>query len=236
MDARSHELFAIVLLKAVGKSDISPQWGNAPDIDMAFLHRWRRHRISVMPKTYIEFKNNRQALERQVSMPGTQLSTQDREAVSLCVVGHLYLDIFNGPLYPFGLWHPIIPNETIIEEVLNDIDRPKIFVKALERFTGEESFLQKFYSSSKELMEGLIVPESSIEMLTAQFVQRLAYYAGGEDSQMSKALYYTAMKQIAGFTGNNRYGQGSIFPNQTHNVCARFEVDYAKLIEKALEE
>jgi hypothetical protein len=49
-------------------------------------------------------------------------------------------------------------------------------------------------------------------------------------------LYNTAMKQIAEFTGNKRYTQGSIFPNQTHKICEAFEINYAKLIDKALGE
>lgn len=227
MDARSHELFAGILLKAAGK-DISPQWGNAPDIDMAFLHRWYRHRISVLLEIFKEFPV-------EWTKDTEHLSTQDRDAVSMCVAGHLYLDIFNGTVYPFGLWYPIYPEKTIINEVLDDLDKPKTFVKALERLTGEEPYLQEFYNNSQVLMEKLIVPGSTVEILTAQFVQRLAVCAS-PDLRNSNALYYVAMKQIAEFTGNSRYTQGSIFPNQTHNVCAQFEVDYAKLIEKALEE
>lgn len=229
MDARSHELFAAVLLNAVDRTTISPQWGNAPDIDKPFLHRWRRHRISVMQKTYYEFP--RSGIPELSDIP---LPTKDRDAVTLCIAGHLYLDIFNGAVFPFGFWHPIFPDETIISDVLDDIDAPKIFIKALERLTGEEPFLQEFYRGSKELMQRLIVPGCTVETLTAQFVQRLAFYAD-HDLRNRNALYHTAMKQIAGFTGNSRYMQGSIYPNQTHNVCGDFEAKYAKLIE-AMEE
>lgn len=113
MDKKSHTLFAEVLLEAVDKTDASPEkWGNAPDIDVNFLHRWYRHRISVFPNIY---KDN---------LKGCKPEYVDKNAITLCIISHDYLDIFNGPVFPFGFWHPIYLDETIINDV-------KIFLEGL---------------------------------------------------------------------------------------------------------
>lgn len=237
MDSRSHELFAEILLKSVNNTTVSPLWGTAPDIDMPFLHRWRRHRISVISKTYWEF------LFQSAEVLKVVKDTSNKDAVALCIASHLYLDIFNGIVFPFGLCHPIYPEDTVISEVLDDFDEPKLLVKEISRLAGSEPFLQDFYKDSKELMQGLIVPNVTVESLTAQLVQRLAYYHNltvldlfGMRSRETTRLYNGAMKQIAGFTGNTRYRRGDIFPIQTHTICETFETNYCKLIAKAMGE
>lgn len=230
VDAESHTLFAGLLLHAVGK-DISPEWGNAPDIDMGFLHRYWRHRFNTMPKIYAEFPSK---WKNDVD----KLPTDDRDAVALCIAAHDYLDIFNGTLYCFGFWHPIYPKKTVIVHVLEDIDKPKELVKEIERLAGEESYPKQFYNESIAVMEILVIPEIKIEELTAQIVLRLAWHAGDEaamNPSENSYIYRKAMQDIATFTGNPRYLQGAIYLRNTHSICTQFEVEYCKLINKGLD-
>lgn len=106
MDQRTHELFAQVLLEAAEETNTSPKiWGNGPDIDIKFLHRWYRHRISVLPEIFKENLENLKDCNPEIV---------DKDAIALCIVSHLYMDIFNGIVFPFGIWHPIYPEETIV--------------------------------------------------------------------------------------------------------------------------
>lgn len=108
MDGKSHEIFAGILLDAAGAGNrrIPSAWGVAPDIDIPFLHRWYRHRIGVLPKIYSEF------------LQANPLPNPDadgtKDEVALCVVSHLYLDIFNGWVFPFGFFYPLYPEKTIV--------------------------------------------------------------------------------------------------------------------------
>lgn len=228
MDEKSHELFAEILLEAAGKSHTSPKWGIAPDIDMAFLHRWYRHRISVLPKIYAEFPT----VER---LPGFRVSDADLDAIALCIVSHLYLDIFNGWVFPFGVWNPIYPKKTVVDGVIEDLDKPKLLVKELRRLAGESQYTEQFYSDSRKIMGKILPCDTSVETLTAQLVRRLSYYADRETSFVQ--LYNKAMGQIAKFTGNSKYRFVSIFSSSMNNdACNSFEIEYAKLINKGMEE
>ncbi len=226
MDERSHELFAEILLKAVGKSETSPKWGTAPDIDAGFLHRWYRHRISVLPKVFREFPT-----------PGRLhrfwISDADPDAITLCVVSHLYLDIFNGWIFPFGIWNPIYPKKTVINGVFEDIDKPKLLVKELRRLGGEESYYEQFYTESGKIMGNFILEKASLEDLVAHMIMRLASYAS---ANASHSLFDRAVKQIEDFTLNKEYSKVCISTDIMHEVCGKFEIEYAKLINKALEE
>ncbi len=237
MDEKSHKLFAKILLEAAGKSDTSPEWGIAPDIDMSFLHRWYRHRVSVLPKIYVEFP-------LAGRLPGFRISDADLDAIALCVVSHLYLDIFNGWVFPFGIWNPIYPQKTVIDGVIEDTGKPELLVKELRRLAGESRYPEKFYSDSRRIMEMIFPVISSgvrlstpVEELTAHMVWRLSGYAGGtsdNDSEKRISLYNKAMNQIADFTGNNKFRIGSwfVFYNQEYTL---FEINYAKLINRGME-
>lgn len=225
MDERSHKLFASILLEKAGKSKTSPEWSIAPDIDMPFLHRWYRHRIRVLPRIYMEFPT----AER---LSGFRISDADLDAIALCVISHLYLDIFNGWVFPFGIWNPIYPKKTVINGVFEDIDRPRLLVKELRRLAGEGNYPEQFYSDSRKIMENLASSDTSAEEFIAQLVRRLASYA---DIRHSYSLYSSAMKQIGDFTGNSRYTETHIYPFLTDSVCNRFELEYADLINRGME-
>lgn len=228
MDGKSHELFAGILLDAAGAGNrrIPSAWGVAPDIDIPFLHRWYRHRISVLPKIYSEFLQ-----ANPLSNPDAD-STKD--AVTLCIVSHLYLDIFNGWVFPFGFFYPLYPEKTIIAGVLDDIDNPKLLVKELTKLAGgTDAYSTQFYNDSKNLMATLIPDNATVENLIAHLVTRLAWYA---DPNIASSIYREAMQQISGFTGNVKYKEPRADEQFTASVCSYFEAEYCRLINKAIEE
>jgi hypothetical protein len=232
MDSKSHELFTKVLLNSVNKTDVSPMWGNCPDIDMNFLHRWYRHRISVIQKTYDEFPFT----STKDSNNLLQENTNDKDAVALCVVSHLYLDIFNGWVAPFGAWHIISPDKSVIGELFKDIDNPKIFIEVLNTLTGSEPYVQQFYDDSEKLMKKLVLSNKT-EELVSWFVCRLASHATYNSNATIPTLYSNSMNQISEFTKNdnfrpNNYG---IFTSDINKSFIDFEKEYCSLIDKTLE-
>jgi hypothetical protein len=228
MDGKSHELFAGILLDAAGAGNrrIPPTWGVAPDRDIPFLHRWYRHRISVLPKIYSEF------------LQANPLPNPDadgtKDEVALCVVSHLYLDIFNGWVFPFGFFYPLYPEKTIVASVLDDIDNPKLLVKELTRLAGStDAYSTQFYDDSKNLMAALVPDNATVEDLIAHLVTRLAWYA---DPNTASSIYKEAMKHISDFTGNVKYKEPRADELFTASVCGFFETEYCRLINKAIEE
>jgi hypothetical protein len=220
MDQKSHELFAQVLLEAVERTDVSPKlWGNAPDIDINFLHRWYRHRISVLPAIYKE------------NLKGCEPEDVDKDAIALCITSHLYLDIFNGLLFPFGFWHPIYPEDAIINDVLDDIDSPKLLVEFLEKLSGYVTFSNMFYAESKGIMQEFSrnIEVTYIPSIIAIIVRRLAMIS--ENNYIN--IYSKAMNDIAKFTEDDIYNNMSEIAQPIY-VCKQFEINYAYLINKVV--
>jgi hypothetical protein len=215
MDSKSHELFAQVLLDHVGNTNTPSSWGIAPDIDLNFLHRWYRHRISVLPKIY-----------QENLIGGKPDPVEDKDAITLCIVSHLYLDIFNGLVFPFGAWHPIVPNNTIIQDVLSDLEQPNMLIEDLKNLSGYFTFNEMFYQESKGIMQefALNLKTQDIPTFTKILVSRLALYSGSEN------VYGTAMKQIAKFTPDENFTSGCVEANE---ACEQFERSYADLITRA---
>lgn len=217
MDQKSHEIFAQALLETVEKTDVSSAiWGNAPDVDIKFLHRWYRHRISVLPDIYNE------------NLVGCKQETLDKDAIVLCIVSHLYLDIFNGLLFPFGAWHPIYPEDTIINDVLYDLDEPILLIQDLKKLSGGVIFSDMFYAESKGIMKEFVrnTKVTYIPSMTEIIVRRIAMHA----EKHYGSIYKKAMKDIAKFTGNDIYG--NIREIETTDACEQFEISYADLINK----
>ena len=228
MDGKSHELFAGILLDAVvaGNRRIPSVWGVATDIDIPFLHRWYRHRISVLPKIYSEFLQTNPLLNPDAD--GT------KDEVALCVVSHLYLDIFNGWVFPFGFFYPLYPEKTIVAGVLNDINNPKLLVKELTKLAGgTDAYSTQFYNDSKNLMAALIPDNATVKDLIAHLVTRLSWHA---DPNTASSIYKEAMKQISDFTGNVKYKEPRADERFTDSVCSLFETEYCRLINKVIEE
>lgn len=219
MDDKTHKLFAQVLLEATEENNTSSSWGIAPDIDMKFLHRWRRHRISVLPEIYKENYSN-----------VNNVKDIDKDAITLCIVSHFYLDIFNAWVFPFGLLHPIYPENTIIKDVLNDIGNVKLLIEDLKNLSGLMTFNKMFYAESKGIMQEFVnnLNEKYIPSITEIIVRRLAMHA----ETHYDTIYKKAMNDIYKFTENDIYNHMKE-NKQAIDVCERFEIEYACLINKA---
>lgn len=217
MDAKSHELFTQVLLEYIGSKRTPILWGTAPDIDLKFFHRWYRHRISKLPQLY-----------KDINRPEDIYT----EEIAMCVVSHLYLDIFNGTVFPFGLLHPVFPDNTIINDVLSDLDKPNLLIEDLKNLSGMVTFSEMFYQESRGIMQEFLENLGTLlfpsifnsEPITQIIVSRLALHSG------SGRVYDTAMKHIAKFTRNNRYIYDKF---ENHKACEQFERSYADLIVRA---
>ena len=221
MDSKSHELFAKVLLEYTGRKT-SPKWGMSPDMDLKFLHRWYRHRISKLPEIYREFEYS-----------VINSCEYDKDDITLCIISHLYLDIFNSWIFPFGIWHPVYPENTVINEVLDDLHEPNELIKDLETLTGFNIFSDMFYKESegifKEFINDLNIKyiESIIEIMVA----RLAFHS---ESIFGGFIYVKAMKDISKFTNNKMYNKES--SDFMFDICKKFEKNYAFLINKIMSE
>lgn len=218
MDQKTHELFAQVLLNAADENSVSPQiWGNAPDVDWNFLHRWYRHRISVLPDIYKE------------NLKGCNPETIDKDAIVLCVMSHLYLDIFNGLVFPFGMCHPIYPEDTILNDVLDDIDNPKLLIADLKKLSGYVTFSDMFYAESKGIMQEFVhnMETTYAPSMTELIVRRIAMHA----KEDYRGIYNKAMRDIAKFAENDIYDNMYEVARPIY-ACKQFEIDYADLINK----
>lgn len=219
MDSKTHEIFAQVLLNATDENSVSPQiWGNAPDVDMNFLHRWHRHRISVLPDIYKE------------NLKGCDPETIDKDAIVLCVTSHLYLDIFNGLVFPFGARYPIYPEETILNDLLDDIDEPKLLIEDLKKLSGEVVFNDMFYAESKGIMQEFVrnTETTYAPSMTELIVRRIAMHA----KEDYRGIYNKAMHDIAKFTEDDIYDNMYEVARPIY-ACKQFEMSYADLINKA---
>lgn len=230
MDERSHELFAKILLRASEKSETFCQWGKAPDIDMTFMHRWYRHRINIIDKTALQYaeSNNIAKVPKKLL-----LSNVDKDAITLCIVSHLYLDIFNGWVFPFGLWYPIYPDKTVISGVIGDINKPKLMVKELRRLSFGGDFAKQFYEESEKIMTDAIVTNCcSTERLVDSFIYMLSGYIHNSDK--TKTIYKKAINDIEKFTSNKKYAL-NIDNIDLSFKYHQFETKYAKLIDRSIE-
>ena len=100
MDRMSHDLIATAFLKATGfRTEYSFSFSMHPDCDLKFLHRWRRHRFSVFHKIYGDHGYN-------LSVPTTGPVPYIPRPVALVYATHFLSDMFNGPIWCFGLPFP----------------------------------------------------------------------------------------------------------------------------------
>lgn len=224
MDWKSHKLFTNILLDELGEDTDYDTWAQAPDMDMKFLHRWWRHRFSVIDDIY----------EEGYSTYSPPKHNPDKDAIILSVVSHCYLDIFNGWVMPFGLWYPIYPKNTIINDVLDDITNPKLVIDQLYRLGFKSDFSDKFYIESETIMRKFIsdLPNVSAEKAAAMIIYRLAGYAS-----MKKrfTLKNKALCDMAKFAKDEKYKTVSTFPSVWRSICERFETDYCKLLNRMME-
>ena len=223
MDSNSHRLFGRVLLEKVGGERTLEIWSNAPDIDMNFLHRYERHRFGVIKKTYKEYFMT--YAYNSLASPGT-IVEQPTAEIAMCIASHLYLDIFNGWIFPFGFWHVVKPNDTILREVLKDLGKPKVLVEELKKLAGD-GFSARFYAESETIMRETIPNGFRTTGITFAFIQRLAELATSNiDTQRS--LTKEASTQVWKLTGQK--------PSDMYLDLHSFERRYANLIVRTIEE
>ena len=251
MDSRSHKLFAGILLEAVRKDISYESWGESPDMDMKFFHRWWRHRFSVMNKIYREGFSKYQVISMEDAARCVVTGRQhlhktdieekvDKNAIALCITSHFYLDIFNGWVFPFGIFYPVLPKNTIVAEVLDDINNPKLVIDELYRLGFKDNFSDKFYAESEIIMKKFVDSmlfvstrrHLSTEEVVVIIVNRLSTYAS-EKKKLS--LTKKALDDICGFTDNQQYKIANIHYGSLEYVCTAFEMEYCKLMNRMME-
>lgn len=123
MDTKSHLIFGEEICKYFDYSEDYASWAIAPDVDACFLHRYYRHRFSVLEAIYKEYPKVAHGVP-----------TKDKRIIGTLILSHFYLDIFNGPIFCWGLWLPAchIPPE-MTDDLLN------LMIKEQEKKFYEES-------------------------------------------------------------------------------------------------
>lgn len=235
MDWKSHRLFGGVLLEKIGKDPNYDSWSLAPDVDMGPLHRWHRHRFSVVNDIYKDGMNMCHPAPEGATEQTSDKKLEhniDRDAVVLCVTSHFYLDMFSGYIAPFGILYPIFPNKTVTKGILENENGPKILIKELSNLPILDEFSVKFYGGSMTIMNELVSDMSTfnLEEIVGIFVYRMSTYANiGRRDQ----LYKKAILDICNFTGNNKYTDHCV--RSWKDGLDKFENNYAELLNKFTE-
>ena len=145
MDTKSHLIFGEEICKYFDWSEDYAQWATAPDMDMGFLHRYYRHRFSMLEAIYREYPKISHGIP-----------TKDKKIIGTLILSHFYLDIFNGPIFCWGIWLPAshIPPE-MTDDLLN------LIIKEQEKKFYEESCksfkdILSHYSSQNEFCGSLL--------------------------------------------------------------------------------
>ena len=240
MDWRSHRLFGSMLLEITGKDKSNESWSVSPNLDRKFLRRYRRHKFSVIDDIYTdgiryfqsvpEEKIPDESYEELDYSKRENVCIFDKDAVVLCVASHLYLDMFNGCLAPFGILYPIFPGVVMKDlDLSENEDGPNILVEELRKISITEKLAVRFYGASNQIMQEFAKDMSgfSLEDIVSIFVYRLATHANMDKREM---LYRKTMSHIYTFTGNDRYMKANI--RSEKDACMKFEHSYAKIVDK----
>ncbi len=133
MDIGTHLIFSEKLLEICSLEKEYKIWGIAPDV-VEKHHRWQ-HSFSKIRWIYNRFREKHEP-------------SKDRKAIALCVVSHLYLDMFNGVLPAFA-FPPYFTMNVPVEEI-------KELVKDLNylSYSAPEGFYEEERKIFGELKEG----------------------------------------------------------------------------------
>jgi hypothetical protein len=227
MDWRSHRLFGGVLLNKVGKDINYDSWSLVPDADIGPLHRWHRHRFSVLQ----EICRDGMGICPPVS-DKKMVSDIDKDAVVLCVTSHFYLDMFNGYVAPFGILYPIYPGKLAIGNLLKNENDPKSLIRELGVLPITDEFSTKFYGASRTIMNEFV---SDLSMFNLEEIVSILVYRMSTCAQIDKRddLYKKAVNDICNFTGNKKYADHGV--RSWKDGFENFELKYAKLINRFTE-
>ena len=150
MDTTSHLIFAKILLEKAGLNPEMEKWGVSPDNDFkdGMIHRVSLHTLNRLEEIEKEGINQ--------GFPGA-----NKTEIALCVVSHLWLDMFNAPVWSFyskkltpsfrfRLWEYYFPKYGITSAI-------EEFKKDMERITFHTP--SDFHEDSKEIFKK--IPEDS---------------------------------------------------------------------------
>lgn len=175
MDTRSHLIFGKVVLEKAGLDTGYYEWATAPDIDLEFLHRYARHRFSVIDKIYKDFRRLH---------PDTPY--KNKETVALCIVSHLFLDLYNFPVWCWGL--PFFASHVPSELTHEFFEKDKNIYFDLP---------PEFYTKSEEIFRKEI-PETSSDALINYFLTALSRHTflGGKPKRAAKHIAKFTSKEF----------------------------------------
>lgn len=243
MDWKSHGIFGGVLLDKIGKDINYNSWSLAPDIDIGPLHRWHRHRFSVINEIYkdgmgicqpISEEISSEQIKTKIQTPNEKglVSNVDKDAVVLCVTSHFYLDVFSGYIAPFGILYPIFPSKTVTRNILENKNGAKVLIKELNELPATDEFPTKFYGASRTIMGELA---SDMSVFNLEEIVSILVYRMSTCAQIDKreSLYKKAIGDICNFTGNKKYASHGV--RSWKDGFDNFENKYAKLINKFTE-
>jgi len=133
MDIKTHLIFSKKLLELCSLEKEYTTWGIAPD-RVEKHHRWR-HSFSNINWIYTTFEKS--------NVPST-----DKNAISLCVVSHLYLDMFNAilPAFKFPPYFTINVPKGEIRELIKDLN--------FLTFSAPDEFYEEECHVFEDLKEG----------------------------------------------------------------------------------
>lgn len=158
MDSLSHILFGTSILSKCNLDTAYAPWSNAPDIDLyTLLHRYTFHRFSNLDK-----------LQTKFTILNPSIPHTDKTAISIAILSHFYLDIFNGFIFCWGLRCPSlhVPPH-IATEYIDDFN-----YNLLHNKSDEAS--ETFYSKSQSLFDTL--PTMTTDEAFTFLISNLARY------------------------------------------------------------
>jgi len=142
MDATSHRLLGEYLCEYFGYPKEYAEWAVAPDMDLPFLHRFWRHRFTTFESIYSEFSYMHPSVPK-----GSKI------AVGVMLCSHFLLDIYNAPLFCWGIFFPAshIPPELFKEYLEGDYPLSELHKEELKCFVQHIK-----PKSASEFMNGVI--------------------------------------------------------------------------------
>ena len=145
MDTKSHLIFGEEICRYFDWSEDYASWAVAPDIDTAFLHRYWRHRFAAIKELYKEYPKVNHGVP-----------IENKKAIGTLLLSHFYLDIFNAPIFCWGVW---LPANHIPPEMTDDLLRLIIITQSERFYTESRNHFRNIllkYTSAKEFCGALL--------------------------------------------------------------------------------
>lgn len=203
MDSYSHILFANSLLTVTSKNIQYNIWSVSPDVDLGdgtLLHRYRTHRISSIPYLYEQLKD--------------YYINLDKDAIVTSIISHIYIDVFNGFVFPYEIHRPVFQNPKIFSKF---IQNPFVYPFKTSNYTWMNP---SFFNESILLFNQQNFGNSS-EHVVYNLISRLSKWAGVNVCE--------GIEQIVSFTGNTAYR------TPYYSDTTIFEEEYSNLVIKYLD-